>query len=272
MTDMEYIQVTHRELPYATFDADNHMYETRDAMTKFLPPEYEGVIKYVEINGRTKLAIRDRISDYIPNPTFDVVARPGAMEDFFRKGNPEGKSRRQIFGDPMRAIPAFREPAARVELMDEQGIDRALMFPTLASLLEERMKDDPEMMHAVIHSLNQWIDETWTFDYQDRIFPTPVITLPIVDKAIELGLAIGRLMQGEGAARRRPAHSVGQRARRTRSAARAGEAAAASAAILSNRRSGRRARGRRAAAAHSAARAAQGGRAKTGGASVAPVA
>jgi hypothetical protein len=33
----EYIQVTHRELPYPTFDADNHLYENRDALTKFLP-------------------------------------------------------------------------------------------------------------------------------------------------------------------------------------------------------------------------------------------
>ena len=77
----EYIQITHRQLPYATFDADNHMYENSDALTKFLPPEYEGVIKYVEINGRTKLAIRDQISDYIPNPTFGKVAAPGAAGD-----------------------------------------------------------------------------------------------------------------------------------------------------------------------------------------------
>ena len=47
------------------------------------------------------------------------------------------------------------------------------------------MKDDPDMTHAVIHSFNEWIYETWTFDYQDRIFATPVITLPIVEKAIE---------------------------------------------------------------------------------------
>ena len=78
----------------------------------------------------------------------------------------------------MRSIPAFREPAPRIELMDEQGIDRALMFPTLASLIEERMRDDPAMCHAVIHSLNQWIHETWQFDYEGRIFATPVITLP----------------------------------------------------------------------------------------------
>jgi predicted TIM-barrel fold metal-dependent hydrolase len=177
--------MSHATLDIPVFDADNHLYETRDAFTKFLPDRYRSAVDYVDVRGRTKIVIRGRISEYIPNPTFDVVARPGAMEDFFRKGNPEGKDRRQIFGEPMRAISAFREPAARVELMDEQGIDRALMFPTLASLLEERMKDDPEMTHAVIHSLNQWIHETWTFDYEDRIFPTPVITLPIVEKAVE---------------------------------------------------------------------------------------
>ena len=77
MASTEYIQITHRELPYSTFDADNHLYENRDALTKFLPPEYEGVIKYVDINGRTKLAIRDKICDYIPNPTFGKVAVPG---------------------------------------------------------------------------------------------------------------------------------------------------------------------------------------------------
>ena len=36
-----------------------------------------------------------------------------------------------------------------------------------------------------MHALNQWLHETWSFNYEDRIFATPVITLPIVDKAIE---------------------------------------------------------------------------------------
>ena len=60
--------------------------------------------------------------------------------------------------------------------MDELGIDRALMFPTLASLIEERMKDDPELIPGVVHSLNQWMYETWQFNYEDRIFATPVIS------------------------------------------------------------------------------------------------
>jgi predicted TIM-barrel fold metal-dependent hydrolase len=172
-------------LDIPVFDADNHLYETQDALTKFLPERYRGAIDYVDVRGRTKIVVRGRISEYIPNPTFEVVARPGAQEDYFRHGNPEGKNRREIFGDPMRSIPAFREPAPRVALMDEQGIDRALMFPTLASLIEERLRDDVELTHAAIHALNQWMHETWTFNYEDRIFAVPVITLPIVERAIE---------------------------------------------------------------------------------------
>ncbi|KOU57000.1 amidohydrolase [Streptomyces sp. MMG1533] len=182
-----------RTLPFPLFDADNHLYETEEALTKHLPKEYAGTIEYVQVRGRTKIAILGQISEYIPNPTFEVVARPGAMEEYFRVGNPDGKTRREIFGEPMRSIPAFREPGPRVELLDELGVQRTLMFPTLASLVEERMRHHPELIHAVIHSLNEWLYETWSFNYKDRILTTPVITLPIVEKAIaELDWAVER--------------------------------------------------------------------------------
>jgi predicted TIM-barrel fold metal-dependent hydrolase len=181
----ELVVTTTPTFPYPLFDADNHLYETQDSLTKYLPTQYQGAIQYVQVNGRTKIAIRGQISDYIPNPTFEVVARPGAMEDYFKNGNPDGKSRREIFGEPMRAIPAFREPGPRLELMNELGVDRSLMFPTLASLVEERMRDDPALIHIVVHALNQWLDEVWGFNYQNRIFTVPVVSLPIVEKAIE---------------------------------------------------------------------------------------
>jgi predicted TIM-barrel fold metal-dependent hydrolase len=173
-----------RKLPYPVFDADNHFYETQDALTKFLPDNRKHVIDYVQVRGRTKIVVRGHITDYIPNPTFEVVARPGAQEDYYRHGS-GGKSYREVMGEPMKSIPAFREPEPRLQVMDEMGIDYALMFPTLASLVEERMKDDPALVHDVIHALNRWMYETWSFDYKDRIFATPVITLPIVDRALE---------------------------------------------------------------------------------------
>jgi predicted TIM-barrel fold metal-dependent hydrolase len=180
-----------RKLDFPVFDADNHMYETTDAFTKYLPASYAGLVKYVQVDGRTKIALRNTISEYIPNPTFSKVAPPGAQELEFKLKNPSSRVKRKegdkIPTEPPKYIespPAFFNPADRLKLMDELSIDRAMMWPTLASLLEERLADDPAATHAIVHALNEWMYEHWSFNVDERIFPTPVITLPIVDEAI----------------------------------------------------------------------------------------
>src|SRR3979409_1495150 len=134
-----------RELSYPVFDADNHFYEPKEALTQFLPDRRKGVIDYIDVRGRTKIMVRNVVSDYIPNPTFEVVARPGAQEEYFRHGS-GGKSFREGMGKHMKAIPAFREPPARRRARDGLGLASSLMFPTLASLVEERLKDDPDLI------------------------------------------------------------------------------------------------------------------------------
>jgi predicted TIM-barrel fold metal-dependent hydrolase len=172
-----------RNLDYPVFDADNHFYEPKEALTQFLPDHRKGVIDYIDVRGRTKIMVRNVVSDYIPNPTFEVVARPGAQEDYFRNGS-GGKSYREVMGKPMKAIPAFRNPEARLEVLDGLGLDYTLMFPTLASLVEERLMDDPDLILDIVHGLNQWMYETWQFNYEDRIFSTAVINLGNVDRAL----------------------------------------------------------------------------------------
>ena len=162
-----------RVLDFPVFDADNHLYETTESFTRHLPKEYEGLIKYVEIAGRTKIAIRNVISDYIPNPTFDVVAAPGAQEDYFKNGNKEGKSNREIMGKAIKAIPGFRNPEERVKVMDDLGLDGALMWPTLASLLEERLSDDPLATAAVIHALEPVDARGLDFQLPGSYLPDP---------------------------------------------------------------------------------------------------
>ena len=81
----------HDELPVPVFDADNHMYETTDAFVKYLPAEYDGLVKFVQVEGRTKIALRNVISEYIPNPTFNKVGPPGGQEMEFRRKNPSSK-------------------------------------------------------------------------------------------------------------------------------------------------------------------------------------
>ena len=64
------------------FDADNHLYETREALTKFVPDRYKGAIDYVEVRGRTKIVVRGRISEYIRQPDVRCGGpprRPGAV-------------------------------------------------------------------------------------------------------------------------------------------------------------------------------------------------
>jgi predicted TIM-barrel fold metal-dependent hydrolase len=174
----DFIYVHERRLPFETFDADNHLYENRDALTKFLPKEYEGAIRYVEIAGRTKLAVRDHISEYIPNPTFGKVAVPGGWGNTAEnRGHGGIGGRTGVKPKVMPSPDAFFDPEPRLALMKDMGIDRTLLWPTLASVLEERVADDPDLAVAVIHALNQWMHEHWSFVYSDAIFATPIISL-----------------------------------------------------------------------------------------------
>jgi predicted TIM-barrel fold metal-dependent hydrolase len=169
--------------PHEFWDADNHLYEAEDAYTRHLPSKYQSSIGFADVGGRKKLKIMGVISDCIPNPTYEVIPTPGAWSDYYRGVNPEGKSLREL-AQPIRCPEEFRHPDLRLALMDRQGIDGCVMFPTTAGMLEERMKPDPELTLAVVHAYNQWLLEDWTFNYQGRIFPVPAIALNDIDGAV----------------------------------------------------------------------------------------
>ena len=200
-------------LPYPVYDADNHLYESQEAMTAHLPRKWRKEFQYVEVNGRTKLAIGGQISEFIPNPTFDVLAAPGVHETWYRNANPEGLTLRELSGKPIACAPAYRNGADRLALLDELGIFATLMFPTLASVVEERMSYDHELMNAVLHSLNEWLHAEWGFHREERIFTVPFITLMDVEMAVaELEWAIARGARTVGL---RPAPVPGYRGSRS---------------------------------------------------------
>jgi len=44
-------------------------------------------VQWVESGGRARLVVGGVLNNYIPNPTFDPVSKPGALYEWFR-GNP----------------------------------------------------------------------------------------------------------------------------------------------------------------------------------------
>jgi predicted TIM-barrel fold metal-dependent hydrolase len=200
-------------IDFAVYDADNHLYETADAFTRHLPESHRKLFRFVEIDGRKKLVVRNSITEFIPNPTFDVVARPGAHKAFYAGANADGKTLRELTGEPMRSIPAFRQPDARLALLDEQGIHASLMFPTLASLIEERLLDDPTLTQIAIRAFNEWLFDEWRYDYRGRIFATPIVNPCLLDEGIaDLERVIAR---GAKAVLLRPAPVSGLRGTRS---------------------------------------------------------
>ena len=169
---------------YPLFDCDNHIYEPPEALLRHLPEEYKDILKYVEVNGRTKLALEGHISEYIPNPTFEVVAAPGCHTEFYRGNNPDGKSFRE-FNVIEKGKPEYQyKTPERIKIKDEHGLSGALVFPSLANVIEGHMDHLPDFCHAAIHSLNRWIKEEWGFG-EDGFHVTPVITFMDPDKALE---------------------------------------------------------------------------------------
>jgi predicted TIM-barrel fold metal-dependent hydrolase len=173
------------ELGYAAFDADSHYYESEDALTRHLPREWRRRgPKWATINDRKRLLLGDKVFNYIPNPTFDPVAKPGCMHDYFA-AKLDGVDMKEAMGDLEPIRPEYRDRDVRLKVMDAQGVGATWLFPTLAVGLEVSYQPDIDAFLATLRSFNRWLLEDWGFNYKGRIFATPVISLSDVNWAIE---------------------------------------------------------------------------------------
>jgi predicted TIM-barrel fold metal-dependent hydrolase len=175
------------ELGFRPFDADNHYSEAVDAFTRHIEPKMaKRCMQWADVNGKKRLLVGGKINKFIPNPTFDPIAAPGSLEDYFRGRNDEGIDMKTMFGelDPIDQHPGYRDRAARLELLDEQGMDGALLFPTLGVGMQEALRRDVPALHAAFTAFNRWLDEDWGFDRgDDKLFAAPMITLADADLA-----------------------------------------------------------------------------------------
>ncbi len=173
------------ELDYEIFDADNHYYEAPDAFTRHLEPGFsKRAMQWATVDGRTRLLVGGKVNRFIPNPRFDPVARPGCLDEYFRGRSPANDIR-GAFGDLEPIRDEYRDPAARLAVLDRQGIGGCFLFPTLGVGMEEALLDDPDAAHAAFRAFNRWVAEDWGLHYQDRIFGAPYLTLLDPDQALD---------------------------------------------------------------------------------------
>ena len=172
---------------FKAFDADNHYYEARDAFTRHIEPEYaKRAMQWAEVGGKTRLLVGGKINRFIPNPTWDPISKPGALDEYFRGRNPRGADTPELFGDLDRLAdhPEYQNRDARLALMDKQDIEGAIFLPTLGVGMEQALIHDVPALKAAFRAFNRWMEEDWGFAWQERIFAAPYITMVDPDGAV----------------------------------------------------------------------------------------
>jgi predicted TIM-barrel fold metal-dependent hydrolase len=120
----------------------------------------------------------------VSNPTWNPIAKPGAIADYLR-GNPEGKNPKELLGEREPLPDYYMNQDARVAKLEEQGLEAIWLFPTLGVLYEELLGDDTEAVTTLFRAFNRWVDEDWGCNYKGKIFAAPYIPLCDVGFACE---------------------------------------------------------------------------------------
>lgn len=170
-------------LDYLLVDFDNHYYEPLDAWSRHLDERIKRQGRGIEIvakGSRKYPVMAGKLSNFVPNITFDPIAAPGSLEAYFR-GEASGQKAREL-AELQALQPEYQHRDARERVMAEQGVEEILLLPTFTYGVEEGMSDDLEAMHATLRAFNRWLLEEWGL--AGPTIAAPVISLSDVTEAV----------------------------------------------------------------------------------------
>ena len=202
------------ELPYRINDADNHFNEPGDCFERYIDPDkahlairevttpegeviqlfagkpskfHFGTITYSAeqlekmVGDTSHLGFKDGRNLAEPN----LKRLPGML---LNRMNPlkdlDDEQRRAFIEDFRHKSEAFGNRDLRLALMDEQGIDKALMFPAAAHDIEYEFVDDIEALYANIRAFNRWMHEEVGYVADGRMLLPPYIAFADPDLAV----------------------------------------------------------------------------------------
>jgi predicted TIM-barrel fold metal-dependent hydrolase len=179
---MALIESTVGELPYRLVDFDQHSYEAEDCFTRFMPAaKLDRAIYPVKLaSGRKALLANDRVVTALEND-LDLAYVPGSLAEMLKQRASGSTSDAERFYEPMQI--EYRDRDARIRQLDEQQIERSIMYPGGWALMAEAYLTGVDPLYDNLESFNRWIAEDWGFAYRDRIYAPALLSLRDLDRA-----------------------------------------------------------------------------------------
>lgn len=172
------------DIRYPLVDSDSHYYETYDCFTRHLETKFrDRAIRPVKHeDGIARVYQGEHRLWFEPNWPLDMAGAPGSLTDYFL-GEVE---RHEMIGEAIvpADFPAMYNRAARVGLLDQQGVEATIMLPSLSIGLENEIRHDVDALYANVRSLNRWIAEEWGWGADGRIYATAVLSLVDADAGV----------------------------------------------------------------------------------------
>jgi predicted TIM-barrel fold metal-dependent hydrolase len=175
-------------MDYQLIDADNHYYEPEDAFTRYGDEQVKRFVRWMSEGKRRHLLFGNVVQTMVPNPTFNPIAKPGAFHERLKELAEGGERGIPTMTDPSRygelePLPDHHhDRAARLRVMDEQRLERAFLFPTLAVGIEGLNPAEVQMTYKVFRAFNEWLDDDWGYAYDERLYAAPAI--PVLDPVL----------------------------------------------------------------------------------------
>jgi predicted TIM-barrel fold metal-dependent hydrolase len=160
-----------RRLAYdGAIDADGHILEPPDLWERYLDPKFrDRALRIVrDADGLEELEIGGRRSTVTAKGMPSLLGVMGAPDLMSIARDPE----RTYVSEA--AYGSF-DPSERLHLLDAEGLDAVVLYPTLGLLWEAEL-EDPELSQAYTRAYNRWICE-FCSDSGDRLVPTAHLSL-----------------------------------------------------------------------------------------------
>ena len=157
-------------------DADGHVLEPADTWEQYIDPEFRDRAIRIALDdqGRERLLFDNKPMELLRGN----LGALGGIE--LEDGELGTHDEEYTYADG--SPPGGYDPAARIRVLDEEGIDRVLLYPTIGICWEGNV-DDPALATAYTKAYNRWIVDFCKHD-GSRLYPIAHISLIDPDGAV----------------------------------------------------------------------------------------